>query len=309
MVVEERPKPSFREGFTLVRMHSATINQLSNTIRSGGHGGAKAPIVLGNEGSGMVEESGRFKPGSRVAIYGAGELGITQDGLYQQGVLVEDKRILELPDMLDWDEGAALTVNYLTAYLALKRIAKLQKGQTVLISGATGSVGHATVQVIKALGGYPIALVSSTEKAHRATQAGAPSVIDLSSQNLADSVLELTDGQGADLALDPVGGPMLGQLLRSVRRRGTVVALGFTGGKEPAFDVFDLIVGEKCLVGYSLHAETDEEVSKALAEIGTLVSNGHLRPIIDSTVPLEGFESGYSRLASRKAIGAIVLRL
>jgi NADPH2:quinone reductase len=79
--------------------------------------GAKAPIVLGNEGSGIVEESGRFKPGSRVAIYGAGELGITQDGLYQQWVLVEDKRILELPDTLDWDEGAALTVNYLTAYI------------------------------------------------------------------------------------------------------------------------------------------------------------------------------------------------
>jgi NADPH:quinone reductase len=122
-------------------MHSATISQLSNTIRRGELGAAKAPLVLGNEGSGVVEESGRFKPGTRVAIYGASELGITQDGLFQQWVLVEDKRILELPDILNWDEGAALTVNYLTAYQALTRIVKLQKDQKILISGATSWSG------------------------------------------------------------------------------------------------------------------------------------------------------------------------
>jgi NADPH2:quinone reductase len=77
----------------------------------------------------------------------------------------------------------------------------LQKDQKILISGATGSVGHALVQVAKALGGHPIAVVSSSEKAHRAREAGAPSVIDLSSQNLPDTVLGLTDGHGADLAL------------------------------------------------------------------------------------------------------------
>jgi len=194
MAVEERPKPTFKDGFTVVRMHSATINQLSNTIRRGDLGAANAPLVLGNEGSGIVEESGRFKPGTRVAIYGAGELGITRDGLFQQWVVVEDKRILELPDSLNSDEGAALTVNYLTAYQALARIAKLRKEQKVLISGATGSVGHALVQVATALGGHPIAVVSSSEKAHRAREAGAPSVIDLSSQNLSDTVRDLTVG-------------------------------------------------------------------------------------------------------------------
>lgn len=309
MAVEERPKPTFKEGFTLVRMHSATINQLSNTIRRGELGSANAPLVLGNEGSGVVEESGRFKPGARIAIYGASELGITQDGLFQQWVLVEDKRILELPDLLNWDEGAALTVNYLTAYQALTRIAKLQKDQKVLISGATGSVGHALAQVVRALGGHPIAVVSSPEKAHRAGEAGAPSVIDLSSQNLTDTVLDLTDGRGADWALDPVGGPMLGQLLRSVRRRGCVVSIGFTGGKQPAFDVVDLIVYEKSVVGYSLHAETDEEVSRALIKLGALAANGQLKPVIDSTVSIEWFERGYSRLASRKAVGSVILRL
>lgn len=309
MAVEERPKPTFKEGFSLVRMHSATINQLSNTIRRGELGAAKAPFVLGNEGAGVVEESGRFKPGTRVTIYGADKLGITQDGLFQQWVLVEDHRILELPDILSLDEGAALAVNYLTAYQALTRIAKLQKDQKVLISGATGSVGHALMQVAHALGGHPIAVVSSSEKAQRARGAGAPSVIDLSSQNLTDTVLELTDGHGADVALDPVGGPILGQLLRSVRRRGSVVSIGFTGGKEPAFDVVDMIVHEKSVAGYSLHAESDEATSQALVELGALAAKGALKPVIDSAVSMEDFEQGYSRLTSRQAVGSVMLHL
>jgi NADPH:quinone reductase-like Zn-dependent oxidoreductase len=119
-------------------------------------------------------------------------------------------------------------VNYLTAYQALTRIAKLQKNQKVLISGATGSVGHAVVQVAKALGGHPIAVVSSSEKS---------------------------------------------------------------------------------VVGYSLHAETDEEVSPALIELRALAAKGQLKPVIDSTVSIEDFERGYSRLASRKAVGSVILRL
>jgi NADPH2:quinone reductase len=147
--------------------------------------------------------------------------------------------------------------------------------------------------VANALGGHPIALVSSAEKACRARESGAPSVIDLSSrQKVGDVVRDLTGGQGADMALDPVGGPMLNQRLRSVRPRGTVVAIGFTGGKEPAFDVVDIIVHEKRIVGYSLHAEADEDVSAALAELGALAADRHLKPVIDSTVSIEEFEKG-----------------
>jgi len=111
--------------------------------------------------------------------------------------------------------GAALTVNYLTAWRALTRMAKLQKGQKLLISGATGSVGHALMQVAKALGGHLIAWVSSSEKAHRARADGAASVIDLSSQNLADTVLDITDGKGART----LSGRILAS--RSSERRGT----------------------------------------------------------------------------------------
>lgn len=309
MAVEERPQPTFKDGFSLVRMHSATINPLSNFLRRGELGTAQAPLVLGNEGSGVIEESGRFKSGTRVAIFGGGKLGVTQDGLFQQWALVEDKRLVELPNTLDWDEGSALTVNYLTALRALTKAAKLQSGQTVLVSGATGSVGHALVQATKALGGHPIALVSTPEKAQRAKEAGADSVIDLSSENLVEAVQRLTNGQGADIAMDPVGGPLLGQMLHALANRGRLVSIGFTAGKEAQIDLVDVVVHEKSVIGFSVNFESDEDLAVALDELAALAAKGLLKPVIDSTVSIEDFERGYSRLTSRQAVGSVILHL
>lgn len=309
MVVEDRPKPTFKDGFTLVRMHAATINPLSNFVRKGELGTTPAPLVLGNEGSGVVEESGRFKPGTRVAIFGGGKLGVVQDGLFQQWALVENKRLVELPDTLNWDEGAALTVNYLTALGALKRSANLRSGQTVLVSGATGGVGHALMQATKALGGHPIALVSSSEKALRAKQAGAGSVIDLSSENLVEAIQRLTDGRGANMAMDPVGGPLLGQMMHSLTHRGRLVSIGFTAGKETPLDLVDVVVHEKSVVGYSVNFDTDEDLALALDELADLAGKGLLKPLIDSTYAIEEFERGYSRLTSRNAVGSVILHL
>lgn len=309
MVIEERAQPVTKDGFTLVRMHAATINPLSNFVRRGELASTAMPLVLGNEGSGVVEESDRFRPGTRVAIFGGGTLGVTQDGLFQQWVLVENKRLMALPDLLDWDEGAALTVNYLTALGALKHSAKVQRGQTVLISGATGGVGHALMQATKALGGHPIAVVSSPEKALRAQQAGAEAVIDLSSEDLAEAMQRRTNGCGADIAMDPVGGPLLGQMLRSLAHRGRLVSIGFTAGKESLLDLVDVVVHEKSVAGYSVTFESDEELAWAIDDLAALADKGLLKPVIDSTYAMEDFERGYSRLTSRQAIGSVILRL
>lgn len=309
MVVEERPAPVAKDGFTLVRMHSATMNQLSNTIRNGHFGPLPLPLVLANEGSGEVVESGRFKPGTRVAIYGGGELGISQDGLFQQWALVEDKRILELPDALHLDEGSALTVSYITAYLALTRTAKMHKGQTVLVSGVSGLVGYALVQVAKALGGQPIAAVSCTHNAERLRAAGDFVVIDLATQDLGEAVRNLTGGQGADVALDPVGGAVFGKMLGAVRQQGSLVSIGFAAGTEATVNLVDVILGQKSVVGFNLFAQSDETVSQALVEIGKLAAQGLVKPVVDSTVSLEDFEDGYSRLTSGKAVGAVIVRL
>jgi NADPH2:quinone reductase len=310
MAVEQRPKPSMKLGYSLVRMRSATINQLSNHLRTGSFGNVPTPLVLGNEGAGLIEESESFASGTPVAVYGGKDLGIKEDGLFQEWTLVEDRRLIELPERLTLDEGATLSVNYLTAHRAMTHAVRLQAGQTVVISGATGSVGHALVQTAKVLGAHPIALVATSEKAQRVAAAGAPCVIDLSSgKDVADEVRGLTNGRGADFAFDPVGGPLMNQLLRSLRRRGSLVSIGFTGGMAATINVADLLSDERHILGYSLHCEADDDIYPAFANLVGLAEQEHVRPIIDMVVQLEDFNLGYERLTSRQAVGSIVMRL
>lgn len=309
MRVEVRSQPLFKPGYSLIRMQAATINQLSKYIRQGDIPGLHTPIVLGNEGAGCVEHSERFAHGTRVGIYGGNKLGITEDGLFQEYVLVEDARLFALPDSLSWEEGATLSVNYLTAYRALTSAVQVKEKQTIVVSGATGGVGSAVVQVAKALGLMTIAIVSTDEKARVAGGAGADDAISLASESdVPAAIRALTGGKGADFAFDPVGGNLFGMLMQGLAFRGTLVSLGFTGGNEPVLNALDLIAAEKRIVGYSLHAESDEEMVRALAELVQLASDGKLKPVIDSTVSLAQFEEGYARLVSRQAVGAIVLR-
>ena len=308
-LIEEKNIPERPEGYSLVRMHSASINQLSNTIRTGGFGNTPVPLVLGNEGAGVIEESDMYEKGTRVAIYGSGQLGITEEGLYQEWAAVEDRRIMPLPDNLSMNEGAALTVNYLTAWQALHRIGDVQPDQYVIISGASGSVGHALVQVARALGARPIALVSSAAKAEHVKKSGAFAAIDWTSQDVEAEVSVLTEGRGADAAFDPVGGKLFGILYRSTRKRGRIVSIGFTGGKEVSLDLLDLIVSEKVIEGYAVHNDTPEQDREGLQKLSELAATGFLKPFIDSEYSLECAEQGYERLLSRKATGSIILNL
>jgi|AGFS01.1.fsa_nt_gi NADPH:quinone reductase and related Zn-dependent oxidoreductases len=309
MNIESRDIPQKRDGTSLVRIHRASINQLSNTIRTGAFGDTPLPLVLGNEGAGIIEESDIFPRGTRVAVYGGGQLGITEDGMFQEWVVVDNRRIMALPDSITLDEGAALTVNYLTAWHALNRIARVQAGETVLISGSTGSVGHALVQTARVANARVIALVSSDEKARQAREAGAHFVINWQHGNVVEDVMALTEGKRADVAFDPVGGHLFSLLLASLRRRGQLISIGFTGGKEASVNLLDIIGREKSVKGYALHSDTPEQDSEGLEQLMVLAAQGHLRPVIDSIYKPGELEAGYQRLLSRQATGSVILNL
>lgn len=308
-IIEERPVPVITKGHSIIKMHAATINQLSHFIRSEGIiEGASVPMILGNEGAGTVLESEQFTPGARVVIYGGNLLGITKDGLFQEYVLVENSRLIEFPDTLSFEEAAAVSVNYSTAWRAMTKSVQVSKGDTVLIAGATGSVGHAALQLSLALGATPIALVSTHEKADFARAAGAKEVLVLSEeQDLPAAIKKLTGGKGADYGFDPVGGGLTTALMQCLAFRGTLVSLGFAGGKQLVIEAFDIIAQEKQLKGYSLHAEKDEDMPDVLKELMKLAAEGKVRPVIDSSYSLEQVDEGYARLSSRKAMGSIVL--
>lgn len=307
MVIEERPKPLPRPGYSVIKMHAATVNQLSGQIRRGLFNKAKAPLVLSNDGAGTIEDSDLFSPGTRVAIYGGGQLGIMKDGLQQDYVSVENTSLFALPETMSLDEGAALPINYVTAYQALTRVGHIDAGQTILISGAAGAVGHALIELSRALGARPIAVVSTPLKAEAARKSGASAVIDLSTDTLSDVVSSLTAGQGADLAFDVVGGSLLRDLVKSVRERGSIVSIGFAGGSEPCLDLAEIVIHEKRLLGYDAWLETKDAVSNAFNAILSFVQKGAVRPVIDSVWALDDFENAYKRLVSRQAVGTILI--
>jgi len=308
MTLEDRPMPTLKPGHSLVRIHATTVNPLSSQVRSGIVTAALAPVVLSNDGAGVVEDSARFKRGTPVAVYGGAQLGIREDGLQQQWAVIEDKRLLVLPGNIDLDEGAALPINYVTAYQALTRVGQVKPGQRVLVSGASGALGHALIQTALALGAIPIGIVSSTRKVPYAQRSGATRVIDLASETLKEAVLAATEGQGADLAFDPVGGELLGPLVGALRTRGALVSIGFVGGMSASIDVADLVIEEKRVLGYDAWLETDDEVAAAFIAIRRFIDKGLLRTVIDSRFALIEHAAAYARLASREATGSILLK-
>ncbi|WP_448715259.1 quinone oxidoreductase family protein [Acetobacter indonesiensis] len=308
MAIEERPKLLPRPGYTLIKMHAATVNQLSGQIRRGFFDKAKTPLVLSNDGAGTVEDSDLFESGTRVAFYGGGQLGITEDGLQQEYVSVKNSQVFELPDTISLDEGAALPINYVTAYQALTRVGRIEPGQTVLISGAAGAVGHALIQLSRVLGAKPVAVVSSPLKAEAVRKSGAAAVVDLSTEILSDVLSSLTTGQGADLAFGPAGGTLLRELIKSVRERGQLCRSSFLAALNPAWIWLKSSFMKNAFCGYDAWLETDEAVSYAFSAIRIFIEKGAVRPIIDITWKLEEYEEAYRRLASRQAMGTILIK-
>lgn len=307
MEIEDRPMPELRPGTSLVRIHAATANPLSRMIRAGDVPVAVPPLVISNDGAGVIEQSDVFPKGAHVAIYGGGELGITEDGLQQEFIVVENRRLIDVEGALTLDQAAALPINYVTAWQALTRTGNVQPGQYVLIAGATGSVGRALMQCAEAMEARPIALVSSKAKAELACSAGMTRVISLEEGTLPEAIQTLTGGEGIDLAIDPVGGPRVGALLAALNPRGTLVSLGFVAGTTGSFDLPDLVVHEKRVQGYDAWLETDEAVREAATQLISHAKLGRIQPVIDSHFALEDHEQAYERLASGAASGAILL--
>src|SRR4051812_28922886 len=185
------------------------------------------PFIPGSEVGGVVRsapEGAAVKEGDRVAAF-------TFLGAFAEVTVGPEYFAFPLPDELDFAQGAALVLNYHTAYFSLKLRGRLVEGETVLVHGAAGGVGTAALQVAKGLGAKTIAVVSSDEKESVARAAGADEVVR-STGGWKDEVKELSGG-GADLVLDPVGGDRFTDSLRSLREGGRIVVVGFTGGSIP----------------------------------------------------------------------------
>jgi NADPH:quinone reductase len=263
------------------------------------------PFIPGSEVGGIVRQihgadDTNLKPGDRVAAF-------CVLGAWAQTATAPTYFTFKIPDDWDYAQGAALVLNYHTAYFALVARGRLAEGETVVVHGAAGGVGTASLQVAKARGARTIGVVSSDAKEAVARRAGADEVVR-SDGPWKDQIRELTDG-GADLVLDPVGGDRFTDSLRSLREFGRAVVVGFTGGSIPEVRVNRLLLNNTEVIGAGWGASVlgwPERTQRIGREIEGMIEAGH-RPVIGARFAMENAADALILLDERGATGKVVL--
>jgi NADPH2:quinone reductase len=291
----------------VVDVHAAGVS-FPEVLQSRGEYQIKPPLpfVPGSEVAGIVRsapEGSSLSEGDRVAA-------CCMLGAFAEVAVAPDFLTFQLSEQLDFAQGAGLILNYHTAYFSLKHRGRLSEGETVLVHGAAGGVGTATLQIAKGLGARTIAVVSSDEKEQVARDAGADEVVR-SDGAWKDEVKEFTGG-GVDVVIDPVGGDRFTDSLRSLREGGRLVVVGFTGGSIPEVRVNRLLLNNTEVVGAGWGAFVlgkPDVTAQIGAEVNRLVDEGFVRPIVGASFPLERASDALQLIDGRGATGKVVLEL
>jgi NADPH:quinone reductase len=288
----------------LVDVHVAGVS-FPELLQSRGQYQMKPPLpfVPGSEVAGTVRsapDDAAVKPGDRVAA-------LCMLGGFAEVAVAPEYFTFPL-GALDYAQGAGLVLNYHTAYFALKMRGRVQAGESVLVHGAAGGVGTASLQVAKALGARTIAVVSTEEKARVAQEAGADEVV-LLGDSWKDEVKERSGG-GVDVVLDPVGGDRFTDSLRSLREDGRLIVVGFTGGSIPEVRVNRLLLGNTEIVGagWGAYVMSKPDLNREIgAAIMKMIADGFVAPIVGERFALEDASAALIALDERRATGKIVL--
>jgi NADPH:quinone reductase-like Zn-dependent oxidoreductase len=303
----EIPKPTVSNGRVLVRLTAAGVTPLDYTILSGGHPRAKPPLVLGNEGAGVIDDAGEsgLAVGSRVMF--TGQYGVGENGAWQEWLLVKPENLALVPDAIEDTAAASLPVAYLTAQITLTQ-AGFKPGMTVLAPGIGGSVGNATYQLARAQGaGKVISTAGSAAKAARARELGFEDVIDLTTEGLADGVRRITDGNGVDIVIESIGGSLTGEALSSLGLGGVLITLGYSAGRKTTIDLTDLIWKRARMAGFSLFAQSPTAIAAAWRDILPLIVSGSVKPIVERAYPLGEAREALRHLIEDRPFGKVVL--
>jgi NADPH:quinone reductase len=264
------------------------------------------PFVPGGEVAGIVRsapENAGLSEGDRVAA-------MCMLGGFAEVVVAPEHLVFALSDELDFAQGASLVLNYHTAYFSLVTRGRLREGETVLVHGAAGGVGTATLQVAKGLGARTIAVVSSDDKEAVAREAGADEVLH-ADEPWKDQAKELSGG-GVDLVLDPVGGDRFTDSLRSLGEEGRLVVVGFTGGSIPEVKVNRLLLNNTEVIGagWGAYVMAKPDVCREIgAQIERLIEAGFVRPLVGARFGLDQVADALKLIDERGATGKVVLEL
>jgi len=289
--------------------------------------GVNYPDMLVIEGKYQVLPPRPFSPGKEVAgVVSAVGTGVTrvkvgdrvmaqrEYGTYREKVVSPEATCYVMPASMSFDEGAALGLAYQTSHFALVDRAAYKPGETVLVTGASGGVGLAGVEIAKALGATVIAGVTSADKGEFCKRHGADHVIDLGAPDLRSSlreqVYEVTGKRGVDIVLDNVGGDTFDGALRALAWCGRLVVVGFAGARIPEVKANYLLVKNISVIGlqWADYRERDPEwVQRVQAELYGLYEEGKLKPHISERYPLDRFADALARFVERGVLGKMIL--
>lgn len=303
------PDPEPAPGEAVVKVAAAALNFFDTLIVAGKYQTKPAmPFSPSAEFAGTVERVGAgvtaVKAGDRV-------LGYSGHGAARERIALSAERLVKLPDGLDFDRTAGLTVTYGTSFHALKDRARLKPGETLAVLGASGGAGLAAVELGKIMGARVIACASSAEKIEFAKKHGADEGIDYGKEDLKDALRRATEGRGADVIYDPVGGAYAEAALRSIAWYGRFLVVGFAAGEIPKLPL-NLVLLKGCdVVGvfWGSWIERDKTGHRANTEqLLQWCAEGKLSSHVHAVYPLNEAADALKAIAARKVMGKVILR-
>jgi NADPH:quinone reductase-like Zn-dependent oxidoreductase len=297
------------QGEIRIRTRALGVNRADAMLRSGNL--VELPSGIGWEASGEVDAIGPDVEGFTVgdAVSMIPSFRATDYPIHGELAIAPATAVVKHPDTLSWEQAAALWGQYLTAYGALIETAALQAGDTVLIPAASSSVGLAAIQIARSVGARPVALTRSSAKRRRLLDEGAEAVFVTGEEDMVTRVNELTDGHGARVIFDPVGGPALAGLIGAAAPGGTVILYGALSSEATTLPVLQVIGKSLTIQGYKVFDLTTDVERRKVAVDWVLdgVARKILRPVIDTTFPLEDIVEAHRRLESGSQVGKIVV--
>ena len=310
LTIGEAEEPRPRADEVLVDVHAASVSYADYLMICGGYQMRPAlPYIPGTDAAGVVVACG-----DQVTRFGCGDQVCCESwfGSFAERMVAKASMTTRLPANVDFIVGSTIMQSYLTAWYALIERARLQPGETVLVTGAAGGIGLACVELAHLLGARVFAAVGTATKAAIVREYGAEEVIDYSREDVRQRVKTLTGGEGLDVGVDNVGGTLFTTLARLMRWNGRLMPIGFTSGEIPSLAMNLPLLKNFSIVGVFAGAWTErfsDDAMRAAETVTAWVDEGKLRPRIDRVLSLEHASDAMRAIAERRVQGRIVLQV
>lgn len=305
LLMEEVPTPTPRADQVLVRVAAISLNRADLGRRRLGGQQSDEPFIPGLDVAGQVEAVGEevttFRPGDRV-------MALVSGGAYAEYTPARAVLTYPIPANLDFAEASTIPCVFLTAWYALTKHAQVQPGETVVVHAAGSGVGMAGIQIARALGARVITSAGTDERVRRGLELGAEAGINYSTQNVTQELLRLTNGQGVNAVLDPVGGEIFAATLAALAPGGRVVTVGGTAGPRPPYDEEALKAKGQWVRAMAVFTDAAADVEQhGYARLKAWFEDGTLRTVIDRRLPWTEAEEAQRLLGQRQVFGKLVL--